>query len=98
MGVVLAVVIWGIAALSMLFLAQGVGWMPATLSVAAERIDAEFFRTLWVTGIAFVLVQVCLGWFILRYRDRGRGKATYIHGHNGVEIGGVITTGVTFVT
>ena len=98
MGVVLAAVVWGLLALTVFFMAQGVGWMQPTLSEAAERIDAQLFLTLWVTGFAFVLVQFTLGWFIFRFRDRGTGRASYVHGHTGVEVAGIVATTVTFVT
>jgi cytochrome c oxidase subunit 2 len=67
------------------------------ITTAGTQIDAQFHLTMIITGAAFVLAQLALGWFIFRYRDRGVGKVRYVHGNNLVEVGGVVLTGVVFM-
>ncbi|MFQ5670781.1 MAG: cytochrome c oxidase subunit II [Acidobacteriota bacterium] len=98
MGLILAVVIWGLVALSAFYIHVGLAAMLPPLSEASRLIDSEFTLTLIFTGIAFVLVQVALGVFIFRYRDRGQGRARYIEGNRTVEMGGIILTGVVFIS
>ena len=98
MGLLLAILIWAVTGMTAFYMMRGVGLMLPVVSSEGVRIDAQFMLTLAVTGIAFLLVQATLGWFIFRFRDRGDGsRAQYLHGHTGVEIAGVILTGVTFV-
>ena len=98
MGLLLAIVIWAVTGMTAYYMMRGVDLMLPVVSSEGVRIDAQFMLTLAVTGIAFLLVQAALGWFVFRFRDRGDGsRATYLHGHVGVEIGGVVLTGVTFV-
>lgn len=71
-------------------------WFPDPINVLGREIDAQFGRTLVITGIVFVLSQLGLAWVIFRYRDRG-GRATYSHGHNAMEILWTLATTVMFV-
>jgi cytochrome c oxidase subunit II len=68
----LAPLVWGVTIATAVLFALRPWWFPAGISRYAVDYDTQFQRTLLVTGIAFVLVQAALGWFILRYRDRGR--------------------------
>jgi cytochrome c oxidase subunit II len=75
----LAPLVWGVTIATALLFALKPWWFPAAISRHALDYDTQFHRTLLVTGIAFVLVQATLGWFILRYRDRG-GSARHVPG------------------
>ncbi len=99
MGLLLALLVWGLMVLSVYFVYQGVVAMLALapITTAGVEIDAQFQLTLIITGVAFILAQLALGWFIYRYRDRGQGQARYIHGNNLVEVGGAVITAVAFV-
>ena len=97
MGLLLAIVIWGVMLMSVYYVYLGMLWIIPSISDAGTWIDSQFNLTLAITGVAFILSQFVLGYFIFKYRDRGHGKASYIHGHTGVEIGGVILTGVVFI-
>ena len=68
--------------------------LPRGSSTFAGEIDWLYYLILWTTGIAFVLVQVLLVWFMIRYRARPGRKATYYHGNSRFEI---IWTSVTAV-
>ena len=98
MGLLLAILIWAVTGMTAYYMMRGVDLMLPVVSNEGVQIDAQFMLTLAITGVAFLLVQAALGWFIFRFRDRGDGsRAEYLHGHTGVEIAGVALTGVTFV-
>ena len=61
-----------------LFIAQPY-WFPTLASVHGQRIDSLFMAVLVVSGIAFVLVQGALGFFVARYGENGRERAAYWH-------------------
>src|SRR5215510_4554852 len=98
MGFLLAVIIWIITAVSVWVLGLAKGEMPPTISHMAREIDAQFFLTLTITGIVFVVAQGILGFFILKYRDRPNASVRYIHGNNLVEAGGAIVIGIVFMS
>ena len=54
-------------------------WFPALVSEHGADIDSVFGAVLIVTGIAFVVVQGLLGWFVARYGARGNERAEYWH-------------------
>jgi cytochrome c oxidase subunit 2 len=61
-----------------LFMAQPF-WFPTLASVHGASIDSLFMAVLIVSGIAFVLVQGALGFFVARYGENGRERASYWH-------------------
>jgi len=60
--------------------------LPDNFSTTGGTIDHLFYVILWITGIAFVVVQVCLLLFVILYRARPGRTAAYIHGSTPVEI------------
>jgi len=98
MGMLLAAVIWALALMTGYFLYNRNYWMPEAISEAAHRIDGGIVLTLAITGVAFFAAQILLGIFIFRYRERGEGRARYVHGNNLIEIGGMVVTTVVFVS
>lgn len=54
--------------------------LPPQASSYAADIDWLYYLILIITGIAFLVVQVGLVWFIIKYRARPNGKALYTHG------------------
>src|SRR5580693_4764345 len=77
----LAPIIWVLTVVIMYFFAAKVWWFPPPISQHGLAYDAQFMRTLVITGIIFFLAQFALGWAIWRYRDKG-GRARYSHGNN----------------
>ncbi len=78
-GVVLAGLILVLIVASLyLFIAQPY-WFPSLASEHGGRIDSLFMAVLIVSGIAFVLVQGALGYFVARYGENGRERAAYWH-------------------
>ena len=55
-------------------------WFPPAITAFGHDVDAQFFRTLIITGIVFVLSQLALAYAIFRFRDRGQ-KASYSEGN-----------------
>jgi cytochrome c oxidase subunit 2 len=72
-------------------------WLPLQASTFAPQIDGLFVAILIITGIAFVVVEAGLIWFVIRYRQRPerKGGAFYTHGNTRAE---VIWTAIPAVT
>jgi cytochrome c oxidase subunit 2 len=66
--------------------------LPPGASTFVREIDPIYYMILVITGVAFVLVEVALVWFLVRYRGRPGRRAHYTHGNNRAE---VIWTAVT---
>ena len=56
------------------------------ISTYGGAVDSLYFVVLIVTGIAFLLVEGILVYFLIRYRHREGHKGTYTHGNRRVEI------------
>ena len=70
-------------------------WLPPQGSTFAGPIDQLFLAILIITGIAFVVVELGLVWFSVRYRSQPNRKAFYTHGSTKAE---VIWTAIPAVT
>lgn len=77
-------------------------WLPEDHSVHGSSIDSLFTWTFWITAVTFVLVQVTLIVFLIKYRSRpGRKKAIFTHGNTRLEMAwtlapAVILAGLAF--
>ena len=71
-------------------------WFPPAITDLGHEIDAQFMRTLLITGVVFVAAQFGLAYAIYRFRDHGQ-KATYFEGNNTMEIVWTLATVVLFV-
>src|ERR1700745_2258117 len=78
-----------------LFLAK-TWWFPPAISQFGTQIDAQFHRTLIITGIVFVLAQLGLALVIFRSRDRGQ-RASFFEGNSTMEFVWTLATVVMFV-
>jgi len=56
------------------------------ISTFGASVDSLFFVVLIFTGIAFILVEALLIYFLIRYRHREGRKAEYTHGNQRLEI------------
>jgi cytochrome c oxidase subunit 2 len=70
-------------------------WLPLQGSTYAGPIDGLFTAILIITGIAFVVVEAGVVWFMIRYRRRPGRTARYIHGNLTAE---VVWTAIPAVT
>ena len=69
---ILAPVIWVLTVVICYFFIAKTWWFPPPISQHGISYDAQFHRTLIVTGIIFFLAQVALGYVIWRFRDDGK--------------------------
>src|SRR6266481_6534865 len=93
-GVVLAGLLLVLIIASLYFFIAQPYWFPVLASEHGGRIDSLFGAVLVVTGIAFVLVQGALGFFVARYGGNGRERASYWHDNPRVEAILLIITAV----
>jgi len=61
-------------------------WLPENIASYGGKIDSLFYLIFWITTIVFVLVQVALVVFLVKYRHRPGRKAQYTHGNGRLEI------------
>jgi cytochrome c oxidase subunit II len=73
-----------------------VWWFPPAITEFGQEIDAQFGRTLLITGIVFVAAQFGLAYAVFKFRDQGQ-KASYFEGNNTMEIVWTLATIVLFV-
>jgi cytochrome c oxidase subunit 2 len=71
--------------------------LPSGASTFAGDIDFLYYLILVITGIAFLVVEVGLLWFVIKYRARPGRKAEYIHGSTTAEIVWTAIPAVTVV-
>lgn len=69
--------------------------LPPAAASYAGNIDFMFWLIMAITGIAFVVVEAGLVWFVVKYRARPGRRAHYTHGNTRAE---VIWTAVPAVT
>jgi cytochrome c oxidase subunit 2 len=60
--------------------------LPEPVSNLGAEIDSIYYLILIITGIIFVVVEVALVWFLIRYRRREGRRAEYSHGNKTAEI------------
>lgn len=60
--------------------------LPVNLSANTGSVDDLYYLILAITGLAFVLVEAGILWFVVRYRSREGHTATYTHGDDRLEI------------
>ncbi len=61
-------------------------WLPQNVSTYGGDVDRLFYLIFWITGIAWVVVQVMMLVFLFMYRHREGRRATYTHGNTTLEI------------
>lgn len=65
-------------------------------STFGGQVDSLFWLVLIVSGIAFLLTEGALIYFLFRYRRRDGNKARYVHGNRRLEIVWTIIPGLLF--
>jgi cytochrome c oxidase subunit 2 len=61
-------------------------WFPGNASSVGGKVDSLFYAILYITGAVFVLTEVTLIVFLVKYRRREGRKATYVEGSKKAEI------------
>ena len=59
--------------------------MPESVSTFGPALDNLYYVILWITGIVFVVTEVVLVYFMIKYRHKEGRKATYIEGSSKAE-------------
>lgn len=86
MGLLLAIVVWGITlAMSIPFVTQ-TWWMPEPITALGREIDGAFMFTLIFTGVIFLLAQAALGYAVWRFGRQSDEPASDSHGNTRLEI------------
>lgn len=93
-GIVLAGLILVLIVASLYFFIAQPYWFPTLASEHGRSIDSLFMAVLIVSGIAFILVQGALGYFVARYGESGRERAAYWHDNPKAEAFLLIMTAV----
>lgn len=78
-GLAMAIVLAVLIVVSLWLFIGRPWWFPTLASVHGAEIDSVFTAVLVVTGIAFVVTQAMLGYFVARYGASGRERADYWH-------------------
>jgi len=73
------------------------GSFPKGLSTYAGEIDALHDTIFVITGLVFLVTEGLLLFFMWHYRERPGHKATYTHGHMGLEVAWTLFPIVVFV-
>lgn len=78
-GVAAGLLIWAILAATAVtvWYALGHWWRPPLAAAQGAEIDRLFDTILVIISVVFILVHAALGFFILRFRDRGAGRASH---------------------
>jgi cytochrome c oxidase subunit 2 len=92
-SVVLAVLLAVLVAVTVYIFAARIYPAPSPITSVGLQIDRQYNLTLYVTGAAFILAQLGLGYAILRFRDRGQ----HAHFTRGSTVAEVLWTSVTIV-
>src|SRR5215475_12644213 len=99
MGKALAVMLLILTAAAVwMFACQRALWFPENISPDGALIDAQFTRTFVVVGLAFVGVQLALGYAVWRFSRKTGGRAAHLRGGKVLERAWTLFTAAVFVT
>lgn len=90
-GLALALTLWFIVAVSVAYFFK---WGVPELASDRGDLDTLYYVILAVTGVAYVLVQVLLGFYIWRYTDRPGAEGSYWHDSYKLELTWTVATAV----
>ena len=73
------------------------GMMPEVISTYGKAVDDLWWLIVWITLVTFIAVEVLLVIFLVKYRHRDGRRASYTHGHRGLEIVWTVATAAILV-
>ncbi len=85
LGLGLAVWLFSLAGLAGILYARW-AWTPPAATREGASVQHLFDIILGIILVAFVLVHLLLGYFVIRYRTRGRDRALYFPHHTALEV------------
>ncbi|MGH7502475.1 MAG: cytochrome c oxidase subunit II [Longimicrobiales bacterium] len=71
--------------------------LPENISTFGAEIDRLFYIIVVITGVVFVLVELLLIYFLVKYRHRPDRKASYTHGNSRLEVLWTLATAIIVV-
>ena len=71
-------------------------WFPLAVTPDALAFDRQFLRTLWISGLLFIALQLLLAWSVLRKRTNSPGSRS--NGHFRLEASWTALAVVLFLT
>ena len=71
--------------------------MPEIISTYGQSVDDLWWLIVWITLVAFIAVEVLLVIFLVKYRHRDGRRASYTHGHRGLEVVWTVATAAILV-
>ncbi len=95
-SVLLALLLAVLVAVTVYVFAAHIYAPPPPITSLGLQIDRQYNLTLYVTGAAFILAQLGLGYAILRFRDRGQ-RAHFTRGSTVAEVLWTSATIIAFV-
>src|SRR3954451_316361 len=95
MALALAIIFWLVALITAALFAGGYWPLPPLVSQYGGM-DAQFARTLLITGIALLLTHCLLGYFIYRYRSSNNARAQHTHGNARIEASCALAVTIIF--
>jgi cytochrome c oxidase subunit 2 len=73
------------------------GMMPEIISTYGQAVDDLWWLIVWITLVTFIVVEVLLVIFLVKYRHRDGRRASYTHGHRGLEVIWTVATAAILV-
>lgn len=93
-GTLLAVAIWGIVLVSVAFFFK---YGVPDLASNRGSLDSLYYVILGITGVAYILVQCFLGWYIFKFHDREGAEGSYWHESHRMEMTWTIGTAIVLI-
>jgi cytochrome c oxidase subunit 2 len=93
-GMAMAIAIWVIVLLSVYFFFQ---YGVPELASDRSSLDTLYYVILGITGVAFVIVQFILGFYIWKYGHREGAQGSYWHESHRVEMIWTVGTGLILI-
>ncbi len=93
-GLVMASVIWLIVGVSVAFFFK---WGVPELASDRVGLDNLYYVILGITGVAYVVIQCLLGYYIWKYSDRPGAEGSYWQESHKMEIGWTVGTAVILI-
>jgi cytochrome c oxidase subunit 2 len=88
----------GIPAAASVLAAEWKYWLPPNYSTHGGSIDLLFVWIFWITTIIFVVVELVLVAFLIKYRDRRDGRrALFTHGNTRLEMAWTLMPAVILI-
>src|SRR3972149_275150 len=93
-GLLMAATIWGIVFVSVAFFFK---WGMPELASNRGGLDSLYYVILGITGVAYIVVQLLLGFYIWKYSDRPGAEGVYGHDSHKMEVGWTVGTAAILI-